>query len=78
MTAPRPLRQIGRWADAYPEEAFEPISDEQLARASEALAKVGISLGALHARWGSHPRGGHREAGERGPCCGERARGRAH
>jgi hypothetical protein len=29
----------------------DPISDEELERASAALARVGISLGALHARW---------------------------
>lgn len=45
------LRQIAAWADAYPEDAFEPISDEQLALATEALERVGVSIGALHARW---------------------------
>ena len=45
------LRQIVQWADAYSEVAYEPISDEELDRASAALARVGISIGALHARW---------------------------
>jgi hypothetical protein len=45
------LRQIVQWADAYSGEVYEPISDEQLALASKALAGVGISMEGLHARW---------------------------
>lgn len=45
------LRQIAAWADAYSDAACETMTDEQLARAVEALAAVGISVEAFHARW---------------------------
>lgn len=45
------LRQIIKWADAYSDAACEPLSDEELERASAALSRVGVSLSALHARW---------------------------
>jgi hypothetical protein len=36
---------------SLPEEGFEPIFDEDLTEASEALARAGINIESLHARW---------------------------
>lgn len=65
------VRQIVAWADAYSEGTIEPLSDEEMERASEALAKGRRQHRSPPRPLGSHPGGGHREAGKRGAGAAE-------
>lgn len=49
------LQQIRQWADAYPEDIFTPLSDEEL-KAVVAAAEKAVPHGSsrLHAGWARH------------------------
>ena len=48
------LFRIYEWCDAYPIEAFPPLSTEEAARAMKILQDNGIRISALYGEWGRH------------------------
>jgi hypothetical protein len=50
--------RIKQWCGAYPADIFRPLSDDQVAKAVEAIISTGITSDALHAQWARHLLGG--------------------
>lgn len=48
------LARVRQWAEAYPQDIFLPVSDDDLKRANVLLAADGISMSAMHGHWARH------------------------
>lgn len=48
------LQRVRQWAEAYPEDIFRPVTNDDLKRADALLREAGISMSAMHGHWARH------------------------